>query len=88
MPACAPVPWRRMAWVIWRQHRFALAGVAALLGALAVCLWLLGLQLHRTYAAAASCHPASSLACGDLVGRFNGIDEFLGMASCCKPCPR
>ena len=31
-----PVPWRRMAWVTWRQHRIALAGVAALLGALAV----------------------------------------------------
>ncbi len=39
-----PVPWRRMAWVTWRQHRIALAGVAALLGALAVCLWLAGLQ--------------------------------------------
>ena len=25
-----PVPWRRMAWVTWRQHRAALAGVAAL----------------------------------------------------------
>ena len=25
-----PVPWRRMAWVTWRQHRLALAGVAAL----------------------------------------------------------
>ena len=23
-----PVPWRRMAWVTWRQHRAALAGVA------------------------------------------------------------
>ena len=28
-----PVPWRRMAWVTWRQHRIALAGVAAFLGA-------------------------------------------------------
>ena len=33
-----PVPWRRMAWVTWRQHRSALAGVAALLGAVAVYL--------------------------------------------------
>jgi hypothetical protein len=24
-----PVPWRRMARVTWRQHRFALCGVAA-----------------------------------------------------------
>ena len=45
-----PVPWRRMAWVTWRQHRVALAGVAALLGALAVYLWLTGLQMHHAYA--------------------------------------
>ena len=65
-----PVPWRRMAWVTWRQHRFALAGVAALLGALAVWLWLEGLHAHHAYAAAADCHPASSGACGTLVGYF------------------
>jgi hypothetical protein len=65
-----PVPWRRMAWVTWRQHRFALAGAAALLGALAVWLWLTGLQVHRAYAAAADCHPASSGACGALAGYF------------------
>jgi hypothetical protein len=56
-----PVPWRRMAWVTWRQHRVALAGVAVLLGALAVYLWLTGLQIHHAYAAA--CHPAGSLDC-------------------------
>ena len=59
-----PVPWRRMAWVTWRQHRIALSGVAALLGALAVWLWLAGTSLHHAYAAAAACHPASSFACG------------------------
>ena len=31
-----PMPWRRMAWVTWRQHRAALTGVAVLLGAMAV----------------------------------------------------
>ena len=45
-----PVPWPRMAWVTWRQHRAALAGVAILLGALAVYLWLAGLQIHHAYA--------------------------------------
>jgi ABC-2 family transporter len=64
-----PVPWRRMAWVTWRQHRAALAGVAALLGALAVYLWLTGLQIHHAYAA--DCHPASSLACTiNFTGRY------------------
>jgi hypothetical protein len=66
-----PVPWRRMAWVTWRQHRFALAGVAALLGALAVWLWLAGLQLHHVYAAATACHPASSIACGEMIADFD-----------------
>jgi ABC-type transport system involved in multi-copper enzyme maturation permease subunit len=66
-----PVPWRRMAWVTWRQHRFALAGVAALLGALAVYLWLSGLQAHHDFAAAATCRPASSYACGNLLDDFN-----------------
>ncbi len=55
-----PVPWRRMAWVTWRQHRIALGGVAALLGALAVYLWIAGLQLHHAYAAAIAYRPASS----------------------------
>ena len=64
-----PVPWRRMAWVTWRQHRAALAGVAAFLGALAVYLWLTGLQIHHSYATA--CHPASSLACNiNFTGRY------------------
>ena len=64
-----PMPWRRMAWVTWRQHRIALAGVAALLAALAVYLWLSGLQMHHSYAAA--CHPASSLDCAiNFTGRY------------------
>jgi hypothetical protein len=65
-----PLPWRRMAWVTWRQHRIALAGVAALLGAPALYLWLTGLQIHRDWTAAVLCHPASSGACGALAGSF------------------
>ena len=44
-----PVPWRRMAWVTWRQHRIALGGVAACLGALAVYVRSVGLQLHHAH---------------------------------------
>src|ERR1700729_1914849 len=61
--ALRPVPWRRMAWVTWRQHRFTLAGVAGLLGALAAYLLFTGLPMHHAYAAVAACHPAGSLAC-------------------------
>ena len=72
-----PVPWRRMAWVTWRQHRIMLASLAAFLGALAVCVWKVGLGLHHAYAAAATCHPASSPICDRLVTSFAGMDVFL-----------
>jgi ABC-2 family transporter protein len=60
-----------MAWVTWRQHRIALAGVAALLGALGLYLWLAGLPLHHAYATAAACRPASSFICGNMFDDFN-----------------
>ena len=75
-----PIPWRRMAGVTWRQHRIALAGVAVLLGALAVYLWIAGTSLHHAYAAATACHPASSPACQNLIGAFDSSAEshFMG----------
>lgn len=69
--ALRPVPWRRMAGIIWRQHRIALAGVVVILGALAVWLWVAGTTVHHDYAAATTCHPASSATCQELVGTFN-----------------
>jgi ABC-type transport system involved in multi-copper enzyme maturation permease subunit len=66
-----PIPWRRTAWVSWRQHRFALGGVAVLLGALSLYLWLAGLHVHHTYATVAACHPATSYACQNQVINFN-----------------
>ena len=82
-----PVPWRRIAWVTWRQHRFALAGVAALLGALAAWLWLAGLQLHHAYAAATACRPANSIACADLISNFNSMNSFLVKGYVLQPVP-
>ena len=71
-----PVPWRRMAWVIWRQHRIALGGVAAFLGALAIYVWDVGLQLHHAYAAATTCN-SNSPACADLITHFNNMNHVL-----------
>ncbi len=75
-----PIPWRRMAGVTWRQHRFALIGVAVLLGALAVWLWSAGTALHNAYAAAIACHPASSAACQNQSNAFSVSAEnhFMG----------
>jgi hypothetical protein len=82
-----PLPWRRMAGVTWRQHRFALLGVVTLLSALAVYLWIVGLQLHRAYAAAVACRPVGSPACQDLVNAFNGMDAFLANGSIMQALP-
>ena len=41
-----PVPWRRMAWVTWRQHRLTLAGLVVVLGAASVYLYITGEQLR------------------------------------------
>jgi hypothetical protein len=72
-----PLPWRRMAWVTWRQHQAALAGVAVFLGVLAVCLWLAGLKTHHVYAVlVAACRPAS-VACDGMSTTFIGTNGFL-----------
>jgi hypothetical protein len=44
-----PVPWRRMAGIIWRQHRYALAGEVVVLGAVALALWLVGYTYWTRY---------------------------------------
>jgi hypothetical protein len=70
------VPWRRMAWVIWRQHRIALGGLAAFLGGLAVYVWIVGRDLHHAYMAATTCNP-NSPTCADLITRFNFMNHVL-----------
>ena len=89
--ALRPVPWRRMAWVTWRQHRFTLAGVAGLLGALAAYLLFTGLPMHHAYAAVAACHPAGSLACSNAIVDFDNAHWRSARCtprSCCRWCRR
>ena len=69
-----PVPWRRMAWVTWRQHRSTLISVPAVLGAVAVFLWIAGLKIHHDYAVLTACRPVSSTACGALNSAFSNTD--------------
>ncbi len=42
----AAVPWRRLTWVAWRQHRAALAALVAVGGVIAVAMAVTGLVLH------------------------------------------
>jgi hypothetical protein len=65
-----PVPWTRLAWVTWRQHRFMLAGVATLLGAMGLYLLFMGLKIHHAYASMLSCHPGRSAHCQQLADAF------------------
>ena len=46
-----------MAWVTWRQHRLALAGVVAVFGAAAAYLLITGLPMHHAYAAVTRLPP-------------------------------
>jgi hypothetical protein len=82
-----PLPWRRMAWVTWRQQRIAVGGVAVFLGVLALWLWIAGTQLHRAYAAAVACHPASSAACQNLIVSFQSTNVILKGGFVLQPVP-
>lgn len=66
-----PVPWARLAWVTYRQHRPALIGAAIFLGLISVYLLIMGLQINHAYAAVASCRPAGSGTCHQLKDIFN-----------------
>ncbi len=74
------LPWRRMVWVTWRQHRTTLISVPAVLGAIALFLLIAGLKIHHDYAALVACHPVSSNACGNLNRKFNSTDWSFGNA--------
>jgi hypothetical protein len=69
--ALRPVPWRNMLWVTWRQQRGTLISVPAVLGAVGVFLWIMGLHIHHDYALLTACHPD---ACQRLNRNFNMTD--------------
>ncbi len=74
----APVPWQRMIWVTWRQHRGMLIGVTGVLAAVSIFLLVAGLKVHHDYAALINCRPASSDACTALNSSFNNEDWTMG----------
>ena len=79
-----PLPWRRMVWVTWRQHRLTLAGVVALLGAATAYLLITGFPMHNAYAVVSACRPAGSAICQQVAGNFlntyaPGVGYVLGL---------
>ena len=77
-PALRPVPWRRMLWVTWRQHRGMLVSVTAVLAAVSLFLLIAGLKVHHDYTALVNCRPANSDACAALNSHFNNVDWTMG----------
>ena len=72
-----PVPWRRMAWVTWRQHRATMISVPAVLAAATVFLLVFGLKVHHDYSAIANCPldiAMQSSTCARLISNFNSFD--------------
>jgi hypothetical protein len=71
-----PVPWQRLAWVAWRQHRAALAGAGALLGVAALVMLVNGLAMRATSSSLGlnRCHPVTASACAAQLSLFN--DDF------------
>jgi hypothetical protein len=74
----APVPYQRMIWVTWRQHRGMLIGVTAVLAVVSVFLLIAGLKVHHDYAVLVSCRPATSNTCAALNSSFNNTDWTMG----------
>src|ERR1700731_1083158 len=68
----APVPWRGMLWVTWRQHRGLLISVLVTFGVAVPGMLYAGLKIRHDYAIVAACHPARSVACQNLDDWFNG----------------
>ena len=66
-----------MRWAAWLSF----------LGALAVWLWIAGLQLHHAYAGAIACHPASSAACQNLINTFQSTNVILKGGFVLQPVP-
>lgn len=58
-----PVPWARLAWVVWRRYRTTLAGVVAVLALVGIYLLVDGNHMRSAYAAYTGCTPANSARC-------------------------
>lgn len=73
-----PIPWRNMVWVTWRQHRAMLVSLAAVLGAVAIFLFAMGLWVHHNFSDLMACRPLTSQDCQAQDQSFNNTDWTIG----------
>jgi hypothetical protein len=74
-----PVPWSRLAWVVWRRYRFALAGTGVILTLLAADLVITGVRARSAYAAVTACTPNNSAPCRFGFENFHGTYAQIGL---------
>jgi hypothetical protein len=76
------VPWARLGWVTWRQHRAALAGAAALLAAFSFYLMIMGLRMRGALGSLGltACHSYGTGRCATMAAlfqsRYDGAATF------------
>jgi len=66
-----PVPWPRLAWVVWRRNRNALATVLAALAVISAYLVLDGNRMRSAYTTYLHCRPVRSASCQFLWQKFH-----------------
>jgi ABC-type transport system involved in multi-copper enzyme maturation permease subunit len=71
---------RGLAWVTWRQHRSALAGVLAVLGGLSLFMLINGLAMHHAYTSLGldTCGNLGSAGCQSQLSAFQ--QHYFGLA--------
>jgi hypothetical protein len=71
-PGTRPVPWLKLGWVGWRQHRLALGGSAVLLGGISVWMLISGLQMRSALSSFGlnSCTPLTASSCSSQMTVF------------------
>ncbi len=71
-----------MAWVTWRQHRSALAGMAVLLGGLSLLMLINGLRMRATLSSLGlnACHPVTIARCAAQLSIFDNAYSRWGHA--------
>ena len=79
-----PVPWTKLAWVTWRQHRPALTGAAVFLGLVSSYLLIMGVAINNAYATGRQL-PSGRLR--DLPAAAEPSATNTGAAAAPGPCP-